>query len=553
MPSNSNEAAKRFWFSWISQKEIFIHTKQCKILALQSSISDTTFTTTLVMFEVATETDVSRANRQAGRQHAGEVTKKKKGSNQKVEGPPVFRKTLNSDFGLGGDWNERDLDEEHDDFFDQTSFRQRSSVNSSQSVSTGRSAQETDLARREELLENDPRGNFYNEANRRAKMIQEIEYERIEQIVQSERSRNLPAEPDTMRRWRQETKWNKPGKQLDGSYKTWKPTACKKCTYCEFRGTECYGAEIGVSNGCETCQRMKQICRFVPALEVDDTERSLDSDVTGRTDHESEIFWREGQRLPRSRSSHLRSLHESRITGNELTPQSPSPIPTTNTNIGSVERSHPCQTHEGNSLKTDQYTKFAVPEHPSNYENATKHQPLSNSSKGKAPSRPSEDSISHLGLPEVSFQQEDLPHTMHSVNHLVPKIQASQATPQNPVLLKERLKNLPNAQPPQPTPKNPVPLKERLKRLVEEAKAKRTRNQNQTKQIELKHEPSRNHLRSSSPTHKPGYSDPVYEYVTSSSRSSYVYGDLATNRNGLEDSPFWRHWTHDLPHRDRDP
>lgn len=234
------------------------------------------------MFEVATETGLSRTSRQPGRQHAGEVTKKKD-PNQRVEAPPVFRGNISANFDLKGNPGKRDNHEADDDsYFEEDIYRQRSFGNSSQSASTGSRVQMLEPTRLEQdNVENDPRGRFYDEANRRARLIRVVELDRIEQIHRAERLSSLPAVPKRMGEWRLEKHWNRPVQQEER--KTWKSSnSHAKCTYCQYRGTECYGAQDGFSHGCETCQRMKQSCLFITsesdvALEAARSSEGLDS------------------------------------------------------------------------------------------------------------------------------------------------------------------------------------------------------------------------------------------------------------------------------------
>jgi hypothetical protein len=149
------------------------------------------------MFEVATETDLSRANRQPGRQHAGEVTKKK-GSNQKVEAPPVFRGDLSSELNLREDLGRRDDDDDDRDYFSQDIYRQRNPGGSGQPSLTNRSTRVAHQGQVEEEFVEDPRGSFYNDANRRARMIREIELDRIEQVRRAERLSTIPAMPENL-------------------------------------------------------------------------------------------------------------------------------------------------------------------------------------------------------------------------------------------------------------------------------------------------------------------------------------------------------------------
>jgi hypothetical protein len=581
------------------------------------------------MFEVATETDLSRANRQPGRQHAGEVTKKKN-SNQKVEGPPAFRKTFNSEFGLRGNQNERDFGEEDDYDFDKTPYRQLSSTNSSQSASTGKGVQEDGQAQREELFENNPRGHFYFEANQRARLIQELETERKERFY----TQYNRAFPEAMDQRLQETRWrNQLDKRLNASYRPLKPTPChKKCEYCEFRGTECYGAEEKGSNGCETCQRIGQKCYFLPGLEVDVSSKSLGSNDTSRIEQEREI-------KPEEQYSRLRSIEILSKPGSsreqtrveqagpsvgacEVFPKSPArnyenqngeakdiytkinheiydsfdardshatprkrnesfwqisaPITTSHTLFDLDERGHSDRAHEGTNLKTDQYPEHAILNGSTNDEDGTRPQAPPKSSKTKIPNRTSKSPTSHLGTPEASIQLEDLSRPTHNINPLKPK-----------------------TRPPKQTVNPPLPLKDRLENLLR-ARAKNTRVKTQTERIEPKPTPSQSYTTSSAKFIDTGFgllrSERYPSLPTvggddySGAETRETYNQTQTQRNRAEgctvqsnrnssadfkdtkytipslnrspfrlkedtdsDSPFWRHWTHDLPHRERDP
>lgn len=124
-------------------------------------------------------------------------------------------------------------------------------LGSGQPTSTDKSARVAHQGQvEEEFVEDDPRGSFYNDANRRARMIREIELDRIEQVRRAERLSTIPAKSENMEKWREEKARNRPLGQPHQAQRTWNPSdRALTCSYCAFRGIECYGFEGRISNG----------------------------------------------------------------------------------------------------------------------------------------------------------------------------------------------------------------------------------------------------------------------------------------------------------------